>query len=314
MRVVYMGTGDIGLPALRSLLARPGCEVVAVVTQPDRPAGRGKRLRAPETRIVAEAAGVSVLQPEKMRAPAAVAELAAFAPDVIVVMAYGQILPRSVLDLPRLACLNLHASILPRHRGAAPIQASILAGDAETGVTVMHMAEGLDTGDMLLTRSFPIAPDETGGSLHDRLADLAPEALAAALDLLEAGSAPRFPQDDALATYAGRLTRDDGRIDWTRPAVEIERLVRAMNPWPAASTELPLADGTRAKVKVFAATVLPEVAGDPGVVLSTGTAGVDVATAGGGLRLLEIQGEGGRRMAAVDWLRGHAVVPGGRAG
>jgi len=312
MRVVYMGTGDIGLPALRALIDRLDCEVVAVVTQPDRPAGRGNRLRAPAIKTMAAAAGIPVLQPAKMRAPDAVAELAAFAPDVIVVMAYGQILPRAVLDLPRLDCLNLHASLLPRHRGAAPIQAAIVSGDAETGITVMHMAEGLDTGDILLMRHLPIRADETGGSLHDRLAEQAPEALNAALDLLAAGAAPRTPQDAALATYAGRLTRDDGRIDWTRPAVEIERLVRAMNPWPAASTEIPLAAGGHARLKIFAAALGPAESATPGTVLAADAAGIRIAAADGALTLGEVQREGGRRMPAGEWLRGHAPAIGGR--
>lgn len=309
MRVVFMGTGDIGLPTLHSLLVRPGAEVVAVVTQPDRPAGRGRQLRAPALKQVAGAAGVPVLQPVKLRNSSAVAELAAFAPDVIVVMAYGQILPRAVLDLPRLACLNLHASLLPRHRGAAPIQAAILAGDAETGITVMHMAEGLDTGDMLLAHRLPIRPDETGGSLHDRLAALAPAALAEALDLLVAGVAPRTPQDHALATYAGRLSREDGWMDWSRPAAELERLVRAMNPWPAASTALPLADGGAARVKVFASEIVDATAA-PGVVLATDGEGIVAGAGDGALRLREVQGEGGRRMPAGAWLLGRTVAVG----
>ncbi len=313
MRFVYLATGDIGRPALRSLIARPGADVVAVVTQPDRPAGRGNRLRAPEIKVLAAAAGIPVLQPPKLRDPAAVAELAAFAPDVIVVMAYGQILSRAVLELPPIACLNLHASLLPRHRGAAPIQAAIAQGDAETGITVMHMAAGLDTGDILLARALPIRPDETGGSLHDRLADLAPVALAAALDQLEAGNAPRAPQDETRATYAGRLSRESGRIDWSLPAAEIERHVRAMNPWPAASAEIPLADGTRARVKVFAAAIEAGNSGVPGTVLAATGEGVLVAAGEGAVRLTEIQGEGGRRMPAGEWLRGHALAAVGQA-
>ncbi len=311
MRVVFMGTGEIGLPTLRFLLSRPDTEVAAVVTQPDRPAGRGRQLRPPATKLLAAAAGVPVLQPARMRDAAAVAELAAFAPDVMVVMAYGQILPPAMLAIPRLACLNLHASLLPRHRGAAPIQAAILAGDAETGITVMHMAEGLDTGDMVLARPLVIAPDETGGSLHDRLAELAPLALADALAALEAGCAPRVPQDDARATYAGRLDREDGRIDWGRPAVELERLVRAMNPWPAAFAELPMAAGGRERVKVFRAETADGSAA-PGTILAADSGGILVATGAGALRLLEVQSEGGRRMAAGDWLRGHALASAAR--
>lgn len=309
MRVIFMGTGDIGLPSLRALLRRPGCDVVAVLTQPDRPAGRGKKLRPPEVKRVAGDAGVPVLQPVKLRDPASIAELAPFAPDVIVVMAYGQILPKAVLDLPKLACLNLHASLLPRHRGASPIQAALLAGDPETGVTVMHMAEGLDTGDMLLARSLEIAPRETAGSLHDRLAALAAPAMMDALDLLERGEAPRIPQDDARATYAGRLTRESGRVDWSRSAEELDRHVRAMNPWPAASTEVPLGGGARMRLKIFDAAVSANEGG-PGVILAADDAGILVGAGSGALLLREVQGEGGRRMSAGAWRRGHAVAIG----
>lgn len=311
MRAIFMGTGDIGLPSLRALLDRPGCEVAAVVTQPDRPAGRGKKLRPPEVKRVAEETGVPVFQPARLRDPASVAELARIAPDVIVVMAYGQILPKAVLDLPRLACLNLHASLLPRHRGASPIQAALLAGDRETGITVMHMAEGLDTGDMLLARSIDIAERETAGSLHDRLAELAAPAMMEALDLLQRGEAPRTPQDEAQATYAGRLTRESGRIDWSRSADELDRHVRAMNPWPAASTEVPLSGGGRERLKIFDA-LASEGSGVPGVVLAAGGGGILVGAGSGALLLREVQGEGGRRMASGDWLRGHAVAVGER--
>jgi len=309
-----MGTGEIGLPSLRSLIADPGYEVVAVVTQPDRPAGRGQQLRPPEVKKVAQAEGIPVLQPQKLRAPEAVAELRAFAPDVIVVMAYGQILSREVLDLPTIACLNLHASLLPRHRGAAPIQAAIVAGDQKTGITVMYMAEGLDTGDILLMQPLSIRPEETGGSLHDRLAELAPEALLPALKMLAGGPAPRTPQEESLATYAGRLKREDGRIDWSRPAVEIERRIRAMNPWPAALTEVPLAAGGSARLKVFAAGVKDDVSASPGRVISAKGPGILVGTGAGAVLLREIQGEGSRRMPAGEWLRGHLVAIDGVCG
>jgi len=314
MRVVFMGTGEIGLPSLRALIARSDCELVAVVTQPDKPAGRGKHLQAPEVKRVAEAAGIPVLQPRKLREPDAVAELAAYDPDVIVVMAYGQILPRIVLDLPRLACLNLHASLLPRHRGASPIQAAILAGDAMTGVTVMYMAEGLDTGDMLLAQAMPIQTEDTGGSLHDRLADLAPEAMNAALDLLATGDAPRAPQDNALATYAGKLTREDGRIDWSLPAADVERHIRAMNPWPAAFTGVPLASGEVARLKIHSAKIETVEPSLPGALLRADRNGIVIAAGDGALRLLDVQGEGGRRMSASEWLKGHPVAAGGICG
>ncbi|MDD5200236.1 MAG: methionyl-tRNA formyltransferase [Terrimicrobiaceae bacterium] len=312
MRIVYIGTGGIGMPALRALIARPGCEVAAAVTQPDRPAGRGNRPRASGVKLLAVERGIPVLQPEKMRDPAAVAGIAAFAPDVIVVMAYGQILPRAVLDLPRLACLNLHASLLPRHRGASPIQAAVAQGDGETGITVMYMAEGLDTGDILLARRLSIRENETAGTLHDRLADLAPAALADALDLLAAGAAPRIPQDDSFATFTSRLNREDGRIDWSRPACEIDRHIRAMNPWPVASAELPLADGGRARLKIFSAAIEPCGAGLPGTLQAADDRGIVMGTPEGAVRLLEVQGEGGRRMPAGEWQRGHAVAIGAR--
>ncbi len=311
MRIVFMGAGDIGLPSLRALIARPDCEVAAVVTQPDRPAGRGRQLHAPEVKNVAAAAGIPVLQPLKLRAAEAVAELSAFAPDAIVVMAYGQILSRAVLDLPRIACINLHASLLPRHRGAAPIQAAIAEGDVETGITVMYMAEGLDTGDILLMQSLPISADETGGSLHDRLAELAPRAMNAALDRLVAGDAPCIPQDDARATYAGRLGREDGRIDWSQSAEVIERRIRAMNPWPASLATVPLADGAPARLKVFSAST-EAAEGAPGTVLEAGPLGPLIAASRGSLRLREVQSEGSRRMSGGDWARGHAVAVGAR--
>ena len=308
MRVVFMGTGEIGLPAFRWLLDAPGCEVVAAVTQPDKPAGRKLELRASAIKQLALERGVPVLQPVKMRAAEAVAEIVALRADVIVVMAYGQILPKAVLDTARLACLNLHASLLPRWRGAAPIQAAIEAGDSASGITVMYMAEGLDTGDILLTRATPISESDTGGSLHDRLGVIAAEALAEALPLVAAGSAPRTPQDEARATYAAKLSRENGRIDWRATPAEIARRIRAMNPWPAAHTFLPTPAGPR-QLKVFA--TLPENAtGQPGEVLRADDSGLLVAANGGALLLRELQLEGKRRMEAGEFLRGHSIAPG----
>ena len=228
MKLIYLGSGDIGLPTLRALLAAHATgrhELLAVVTQPDRPVGRHQTTLAPgPIKALALEAGMPVLQPERIRRPEAVEALRALGADVFVVFAYGQILPPTVLAVPRVACLNLHASLLPRHRGAAPIQAAILAGDAESGLTVMYMDEGLDTGDILLETRFRLAPHETGGSLHDRLAALAPDALLDALDRLAAGTAPRQPQDNSLATYAPKLDRAqrpdrlDARRRVSRPA------------------------------------------------------------------------------------------------
>ena len=309
MRAVFMGTGEIGVPAFRWLLDSPEWEVVAAVTQPDKPAGRKLELRAPAIKQLALERGVPVLQPVKMRAAEAVAEIVALRADVIVVMAYGQILPKAVLEAGRLACLNLHASLLPRWRGAAPIQAAIEAGDAASGVTVMHMAEGLDTGDILLMRETPITGTDTGGSLHGRLGLIAAEALAEALPLVAAGSAPRIPQDETRANYAPKLTRENGLIDWRATPAEIDRRIRAMNPWPAAHTFLPTPAGPR-QLKVFAGSPEPGIAGPPGEVLRADERGLLVGAAGGAVLLDDVQLEGKKRMSAGEFLRGHAVAAG----
>jgi methionyl-tRNA formyltransferase len=309
MRSIFFGTGEIGVPALTWLLENPEWEVVAVVTQPDKPVGRKQELRASAPKLLALERGVPVLQPVKLRAPEAVAEIAALKPEVIVVMAYGQILPKSVLEAPRLACLNLHASLLPRWRGAAPIQAAIEAGDRATGVTVMYMAEGLDTGDILLMHETPISETDTGGSLHDRLATVAAAALAEALPLVAAGRAPRTPQNEAQANYAPKLSRENGRIDWTATPVQIDRRIRAMDPWPAAHTSIPTSAGPR-QLKIFAGAQQAEAAGSPGEVLRADAEGVLVAAQGGAVLLNEIQLEGKRRMSAGEFLRGHPIPPG----
>lgn len=309
MRVVFMGTGEIGWPAFRWLLDSPEYEVVAAVTQPDKPAGRKQELQASAIKQLAAQRGVPILQPVKMRAPEAIAAITALHPDLIVVMAYGQILPRAVLDTPRLACLNLHASLLPRWRGAAPIQAAIEAGDAKTGITVMYMAEGLDTGDILLMHETPIAETDTGGSLHDRLAGIAAAALADALPVLAAGVAPRLPQDETQATYAAKLSRENGRIDWTATPEQITRRIRAMNPWPAAHTFLPTPDGPR-QLKVFAGTPQSAPANPPGRIVRADNSGLLVAAQGGAVLLSEIQLEGKKRMSARAFLLGHALAPG----
>ena len=242
-----------------------------------------------------------VLQPERIKGDEAVAQVRALAPDVIVVMAYGQILPRSVLEIPRVACLNLHASLLPRHRGAAPVQAAILSGDRATGITVMYMDEGLDTGDILSQSRIEIAPNETGGSLHDRLAQIAPEALQQSLQLLATGNAPRISQDNAHATYAPKLKREDGRIDWTEAAALIERKVRAFNPWPGAST-----DWNGRNLKIFSVTLV-DLHEKAGAILPRESELV-IAAAAGALSLNEVQLEGKRRMSAAEFLRGHSAV------
>ena len=304
MRVVFIGTGDIGLPGFRWLLEAPGIEVVALVTQPDKPVGRHQELQAPAIKRLALERGIRVLQPAKMRAPEAVAEVQALGADLIVVMAYGQILPKGVLDASKLACLNLHASLLPRWRGAAPIQAAIEAGDEKTGITVMFINEGLDTGDILLMHELIIAPDETGGTLHDRLADIAPLALADAIALLREGRAPRTPQPAEGVTHVGKLTREHGRIDFSAGRDAVARKVRAMNPWPAAATTV---GGKR--LKIFAATPLAEPIATPGVLRTTDD-GLFIGTGDGSVLVTDLQLDGKKRMSAREFLRGHPIQAG----
>jgi methionyl-tRNA formyltransferase len=303
MRVVFIGTGDIGLPTLRSLLPAAEHQLVGVVTQPDKPAGRAQKLTPPPIKAELHVSSVPLLQPARIKSPEAIAQIQSWKPDVIVVVAYGQILPRAVLEIPPVACLNLHASLLPRHRGAAPIQAAIVAGDKETGITVMYMDEGLDTGDILLQRPIPISPNETGGALYERLGEMASVALHEALGLLSEQKAPRIPQNPAGATYAPKLERDDGRIDWSEAASLIERKIRGYSPWPGAFTMLRVADKPARKLKIFSAKLLPQTDADPGKL--TRTEGTLIVTAGEGtLSLGEVQLEGKRRLSTAEFLRG----------
>ena len=304
MRIVFIGTGEIGVPVLQSLLESPVHQLVGVVTQPDKPVGREQRIEAPPIKAALPGSVLPILQPARIKNEQAVAEIQALQPDLIVVMAYGQILPRSVLQIPRVACLNLHASLLPRHRGAAPIQAALTAGDRESGITVMYMDEGLDTGDILLQSRLEIAADETGGSLHDRLAQIAPGALNEALTQLEHGSASRLPQDSTLATYAPKLEREHGRIDWMEPAAVIERKIRAFNPWPGAFALLRDETDRERKLKIFSAKVIDIVGQSPGEIVPSEGA-IVIAATDGALSLGEVQLEGKRRMKADEFLRGY---------
>jgi methionyl-tRNA formyltransferase len=311
MRIVFIGTGEIGVPMLRALLNSEH-EVVAVVTQPDKPVGREQRIEPPpikktfidvarppaSAKSTAGQPGAPIFQPAKIKDPQAIEKIRGLAPDVIIVVAYGQILPRDVLEIPFLACLNLHASLLPRWRGAAPIQAAIAAGDRETGITVMYMDEGLDTGDILLQRNVEILPNETGGALHDRLARIAPDALLEALRPLAAGNAPRIPQDNARATYAPKLKREHGKIDWSESAEAIERKIRAYDPWPGAFMKL-----ANQYLKIFSASIV-DLIGRPGEILCSDKDLV-VAAGKGALALSEVQLEGKRRMTGAEFLRGH---------
>ena len=304
MRIVFIGTGEIGVPTLQALL-NSAHELVGVVTQPDKPAGREQRIEAPPVKkaLIGEARppGAPIFQPAKIKEPQAIENIRGLTPDVIVVVAYGQILPRAVLEIPRLACLNLHASLLPRWRGAAPIQAAIAAGDSETGITVMYMDEGLDTGDILLQRNIEILPNDTGGSLHDRLAQIAPEALLESLRVLAAGNAQRVPQDSTQATHASKLKREHGLVEWSESADVIERRIRAYNPWPGAFMKI---DGQN--LKIFSASIV-DLSGQPGEILRSDK-DLIIATGNGALSLAEVQLEGKRRMSAAKFLRGHAAI------
>ncbi|PTT83869.1 methionyl-tRNA formyltransferase, partial [Pseudomonas sp. HMWF010] len=270
LRIVFAGTPEFAAEHLKALLDTPH-QIIAVYSQPDRPAGRGQKLTPSPVKQLALQHDIPVYQPQSLRDPAAQTELAALKPDLMVVVAYGLILPQVVLDTPRLGCINSHASLLPRWRGAAPVQRAVEAGDAESGVTVMQMEAGLDTGPMLLKVSTPISAEDTGGSLHDRLASLGPHAVIQAITGLADGTFKGEVQDDSLATYAHKLNKDEARLDWSRPAIELERLVRAFHPWPICHSTL----GGEA-LKVHAAT-LGEGSGTPGKVLAADKSGLTVA-------------------------------------
>jgi len=306
MRIVFMGTGEIALPSLRWLLEPGrGHEIVGVYTQPDKKVGRKQLVTPPLVKTIALESGVSVFQPERFRGnDSAIRELRDLSPDLVVVMAYGQILPRAVIEAPSRACVNLHASLLPRHRGASPIQAALREGDAESGITLMFVAPKLDSGDMILKEALPIGPAETGGSLHDRLAELGPTVLEKGIPLLERDPIPAEPQDEAIVTYSGKLAREDGRIDWSRPAEEIERLIRAYDPWPGTFTELRV-DGSAKKLKIYPGTeVRPASGALPGAVIRDDR-GFRVACGRGELSLLgDVQLEGRRRLPVQEFLRG----------
>ncbi len=305
-RIVFMGTGEIALPSFTSLL---GKGLVALVTQPDKPVGRKQVLTCPEIKRVAMEAGLPVLQPERVRDQAFLTEMAELKPDVIVVMAYGQILPQALLDIPKVACINLHASLLPRFRGAACIQAAIDAGDTHTGITVMHVVKELDAGDIILKRKLSIAARETGGELHDRLAELAPVVLAEALDALENGTATRTPQDEKQVSYIPKLMREHGEIDWSQPAHVIERRIRAYDPWPGTFTIFTDKKGRVRRLKIFPQVRVCEQGGLPGEVLATDGV-LCVACGEGALEITILQPEGARRMKASEFLLGDPLAAG----
>jgi methionyl-tRNA formyltransferase len=309
MRLVFMGTPAFALPSLEVLLDRPG-ELVCVYTQPDRPSGRGLAPQPSPVKRRAAEAGVPVREPATLKDDAVFAEYAALRPDLCVVAAYGKILPRRYLDVPRLGCVNVHASLLPRYRGAAPIQWAIARGETETGITLMQMDAGMDTGDILAQRTIPIDPDDTAGTLEPRLARLGAEVLREALGRLRAGEAlPRTHQDASQATMAPMLRKEDGRLDWARPARDLANLVRALNPWPSAWTHH---RGKLLKVLRAAPVPLASPAAPGTVVAVSRSAGgrLEVACGQGALSLLEVQAEGRKRHPVGEFLLGSRIAEG----
>ena len=303
-----MGTAELSCDSLRGLLESPGFQVVAVVTQPDRPKGRDLKLQASPVKVLGLSAKLPVLQPERARSPEFLEELRALQPDLIAVAAYGQILPVSILSLPRFGCLNVHTSLLPRYRGAAPIQWAILNGDAETGVTIMKMDEGLDTGDIITQATTPIHPEDNAETLHDRLARMGAELLVQTIPDYIAGKLPSRPQPTEGVSHAPKIKKQDGHIDWNQPARAIWNRVRGLMPWPGAFSYLP-GQPQASLLKIWQAEVV-ERAGPPGEVLQADKTGVVIGCGREALRILILQREGGRRLQAHEFLAGHPLLPG----
>ena len=303
MKLIFAGTPEFAARALSALLAA-GYEIALVLTQPDRAAGRGLKVNSSPVKRLADAHRIPLAQPATLKDAAMQDTLRAVGADLMVVAAYGLLLPQAVLDIPRLGALNIHASLLPRWRGAAPIQRALLAGDRETGACIMQMDSGLDTGPVLLCEALPIRDEDTAQTLHDRLAELGARLLVQALEGLARGALPALPQPDAGVTYAAKIDRAEARLDWSRPAVEVWRKVRAFNPHPGAVSRL-----GEVEVKIWRAT--PAAAsGVPGEVLEAGARGIVVACGEASLRVEELQRAGGRRLSSGEFLRGHPVLPG----
>lgn len=301
MRIVFMGTPEFAVPSLGRLI-EDGHEIVGVFTQPDKPKGRGYKLVPPPVKVLAEEKGIPVYQPAKMRDGEALNILKDLAPDLLAVVAYGKILPKEILDLPPMGCVNVHGSLLPKYRGAAPIQWSVIDGETVTGITTMYMAEGLDTGDMILKREVAILPEETYGELHDRLKLIGAEALSETVKLIEQGTAPRTVQDDSLSCYASMIDKEMAQVDFTKPAQQLHNLIRGLSPAPVAFTYL---DGKRLKIHratLTDATVTVPASAKPGDVLNGKK--FLVVCGSGVLELLEVQLEGSKRMSGGDFLRG----------
>jgi methionyl-tRNA formyltransferase len=311
LRIIFMGTPELACASLEALIAvAPACQVVGVVTQPDRPKGRDLKLQPPPVKELALRAGLPVLQPARARDEAFIDEMRGLKPELIAVAAYGQLLPKSLLDLPRFGCLNVHTSLLPKYRGAAPIQWAILNGDAETGVTIMKMDIALDTGDILAQTRTPIQPDDTAETLHDRLARLGAELLTQTIPDYVAGKIQPRPQPADGVSYAPKITKQDGRLDWHQSAEVIRNRMRALSPWPGAFTFLP-AQPRPHLLKIWQAESV-ELSGPPGEILQADKAGIIVACGHSAIRILQLQREGGRRLTAGEFLTGHPLGPGQR--
>ena len=307
MKIVFLGTGDIGLHSLEALYNSKDYEVLSVFTQPDRPFGRKGELKASAIKIFAEDHSIPVFQPDRIKDQYAIEILRKADPDVLVVVAYGQILPKTVLSIPRVSCLNLHASLLPYYRGAAPIQAAILNGERFTGITVMYIGEGLDDGDILQSKKIEIEKEETGGSLHDRLASLGPELLIDSLNLLSRNEAPRRKQDHTKASHVSKLCRAEGEIEWNNPAEYIERKIRAFFPWPGTFTYFP--DGQL--VKIFPqALVGQDYDENAGKIISIDADGLVVSCGDGSIKISEIQPSGRKKMTLSSYLAGKEINTG----
>lgn len=305
MRVIFMGTPDFAVGTLNAI-ADAGHEVVLAVTQPDKPKGRGNNMQCPPVKEAALARGIEVYQPERVRRPECVEYLRQYEPDMIVVVAFGQILTREILEMPRYGCINVHASLLPKYRGAAPIQWAVINGEEVSGVTIMRMDEGIDTGDMIARVEVPLAADETGGSLFDRLAEAGAALCVETIAAVEAGTAVYTPQDEAMATHVGMIGKKLGKIRWGMSADQIERLIRGLNPWPSAYTSL---DGRI--LKIWGAKVLPGGDGSrAGCVAEVNSRELIVQTGEGRLSLTEVQLEGKKRMSIDAFLRGYEVQTG----
>ena len=308
MKILFMGTPDFAVPSLRAL-KKAGYELVGVFTQPDKPKNRGMKLQAPPVKQFALENGIPVYQPAKMKDGQALGIIQDLKPELIVVAAYGRILPKEILDYPPFGCINVHSSILPKYRGAAPIHWAILNGETESGVTIMEMAEELDAGAIMTQAATPLDPDETVEMLHDRLAEIGAALLVKTVAEIEAGTVKRTPQDPSQVTFAPMLSRALSPMDWTKTAWQLHNQVRGLIPWPAAVTEF---GGTRCKI--FHTTVADEyTVKQPGTILEAGNQGILVSCGDGSvLRIEELQADGGKRMKAADYLRGHPLMPEGR--